>query len=106
MQAIELFLSSIRSPETKISYSIYFRKYQEFMGPDFDLFCGNNPRLIEQKIIEYLVDMRNKGKGYSTIHNYAAAVLAFYKINDLALNITKINRFIPVQKKVKKEARK
>jgi integrase len=101
MQAIELFLSSIRSPETKISYSIYFKKYQEFMGPD--LFCGNNPSLIEQKIIEYLVEMRNKGKGYSTIHNYAAAVLAFYKINDVALNITKINRFIPVQKKVKKD---
>jgi hypothetical protein len=33
MQAIELFLSSIRSPETKISYSIYFKRYQEFMGP-------------------------------------------------------------------------
>lgn len=102
MEAMELFLSSIRSPETKISYSIYFRKYQEFMG-GLDLFCGNNPRLIEQKIIEYIVDMKNKGKGYSTIHNYVACVLAFYKINDVALNITKINRFIPVQKKVKKD---
>jgi integrase len=102
VQAIELFLSSIRSPETKISYSIYFKKYQEFMS-DLDLFCENNPRLIEQKIIEYLVDMKNKGKGYSTIHNYAAAVLAFYKINDVALNINKINRFIPEQRKVKKD---
>lgn len=102
VQAIELFLSSIRSPETKISYSIYFKKYQEFMGSG-DLFCDNNPRLIEHKIIEYIDEMKNKGKGYSTIHNYVSAVLAFYKINDVALNVTKINRFVPVQKKVKRD---
>jgi integrase len=68
-----------------------------------DLFCGNSPRLIEEKIIEYIVDMKSKGKGYSTIHNYAAAVLAFYKINDVVLNVTKINRFIPVQRRVRKD---
>lgn len=42
-----------------------------------DLFCGNNPRLIEEKIIEYIGNMKANGKGYSTIHNYAAAFLAF-----------------------------
>jgi integrase len=102
MLALELFLSSIRSPETRNKYSIYFNKYQEFMGID-DLFCGKNPRLIEEKIIEYLVHMRNNGKGYSTIHNYAASVLAFYKINDVTLNISKINKFIPVVQKVRKD---
>ena len=47
--------------------------------------------------------MKAKGKGYSAIHNYTAAVLAFYKINDIVLNVTKINKFIPAQKKVKKD---
>jgi integrase len=47
--------------------------------------------------------MRNNGKGYSTIHNYASCVLAFYKIHDIALNVTKINKFIPAQKKVRKD---
>ncbi len=102
MQKIELFLSSIRSPETRMCYNIYFKKYQEFMGQN-DLFCGDNPRLIEEKIIEYIVNMKANGKGYSTIHNYAAAVMAFYKINDIVLNVAKINRFIPVQKKVRKD---
>lgn len=68
-----------------------------------DIFCGNNPRLIEHKIIEYIDNMKSQGKGYSTIHNYASAILAFYKINDVPLNFTKINRFIPVQKKVRKD---
>lgn len=70
MEAIELFLSSIRSPETKVSYGIYFKKYQEFIASK-DLFFGNNPRLIEHKIIEYIDNMKKIGKGYSTIHNYA-----------------------------------
>ena len=102
MQRIDLFLASIRSPETRMCYNIYFRKFQEFMGEN-DLFCANNPRLIEGKIIEYIVNMKENGKGYSTIHNYVAAVMAFYKINDIVLNVTKINRFIPVQKKVRKD---
>jgi len=83
-------------------YSIYFRKYQEFMRND-DLFCQNNLRLIEQKIIEFILQMRNDGKGYAAIHNYVASVLAFYKINDIYLNVAKINKFIPLQKKVRKD---
>lgn len=102
MQALELFLSSIRSPETRNMYSTYFGKYQEFMGLD-DIFCQNNPRAIELKIIEFIMKMKSKGKGYSTIHNYIAAVLAFYKINDIILNVAKINKFIPIQMKVKRD---
>jgi hypothetical protein len=63
-------------------YSTYFRKYQEFIGFN-DIFCKNNPRAIELQIIEFIMGMKSKGKGYSTIHNYVAAILAFYKINDL-----------------------
>jgi integrase len=103
MQALELFLSSIRSPHTKKAYDGYFKKYQEFVGVNEDIFCRNNPRLIEQKIIEFITDMRARGKGYSAIHNYAAAVLAFYKINDVVLNISKINKFIPLQIRVRKD---
>ena len=59
--------------------------------------------LIEHNIIEFIVDMKAKGKGDSAIHNYTAAVLAFYKINDIVLDVTRINKFIPAQKKVKKD---
>ena len=103
MQALELFLSSIRSPHTKQAYNGYFKKYQEFIGINEDIFCRNNPRLIEQKIIEFITDMKARGKGYSAIHNYAAAIFAFYKINDVVLNVSKINKFIPVQSRVRKD---
>lgn len=103
MQALELFLSSIRSPHTKQAYNGYFKKYQEFLGINEDIFCGNNPRLIEHKIIDFITDMKARGKGYSAIHNYVAAVLAFYKINDVVLNVSKINKFIPLQTRVRKD---
>ena len=102
MQALDLFLSSIRSPETRNGYNTYFKKYLDFLQAD-DIFYGNNPRLIEQKIIEFLIDMRSKGKGYSVIHNYISAVLAFYKINDVILNISKINKFVPQNRKVRND---
>ena len=102
MQALDLFLSSIRSPETRNGYNTYFKKYLEYLQTD-DIFYGNNPRLIEQKIIEFLIDMRNKGKGYSSIHNYISAVLAFYKINDVILNISKINKFVSENRKVRND---
>ena len=100
MQALDLFLSSIRSPETRNGYNTYFKKYLDFVQTD-DIFYGSNPRLIEQKIIEFLIDMRNKGKGYSSIHNYISAVLAFYKINDVILNISKTqSRHIDIERSV------
>ena len=102
MQALDLFLSSIRSPETRNGYNIYFKKYLDFLQTD-DIFFGNNPRLIEEKIIEFLIDMRSKGKGYSTIHNYISAILAFYKINDVILNISKINKFVPENRRVRSD---
>jgi integrase len=102
MKAFDLFLSSIRSPETRNGYSIYFKKYLDFLQTD-DIFYGSNARLIEEKIIDFLMDMRDKGKGYSTIHNYISAILAFYKINDVILNISKINKFIPENRRVRND---
>ncbi|MGB5091599.1 MAG: hypothetical protein WBN72_11700, partial [Nitrososphaeraceae archaeon] len=56
----KLFLNSIKSKETRNSYEILFQKYADFMGKN-DLFCENNPRLIEQKIIEFIMFLRDSG---------------------------------------------
>ncbi len=92
-EPMQLFLSSIRSEHTRDSYRVYFTRYQNFIDLETDIFFGNDAKAIQDKIIEFIMDMRSQGKGYSTIHNYASAVLAFYKINDVILNITKINKF-------------
>jgi integrase len=83
-------------------YEISFQKYTDFMG-DNDLFCQNSPRLVEAKIIEFIMSLRDEGKSYAAILNYLNAVKGFYKINDIVLNVHKINKFMPERIKVKKD---
>ena len=102
MEQYELFLNSLRSDYTKKVYTITFQKYQEYMGSK-ELFCENNPRLIEHNIINFIVSLKDRGLGYSAILNYVKAILAFYKINDVILNTDKISKFIPEYRKLKKD---
>jgi hypothetical protein len=60
VESVELFPRSCRSLETRNIYEISFQKYMDFMG-DNDLFCQNNPRLVEAKIIEFIMSLRNEG---------------------------------------------
>jgi len=68
-----------------------------------DPFCQNDPRLIERELINFIIEMKNKKMSYSAIQNYIVAALAFYKINDVILNVTKIGKFMPEQKRVRKD---
>ena len=95
-------MNSLRSQYTKRVYSIVFQKYVDFIGNE-DIFCQNNPRLIEHKIIDFIVSLRNKGLGHSAISNYVKAIMAFYKINDFVLNTEKVSKFIPEYRKMKKD---
>jgi hypothetical protein len=73
----------------------------KFVGDD--LFFENNPRIIESKIIEFILSLRNKGKSHGAILNYLNAIKSFYKINDIVLNVHKINKFMPEQMRVNKD---
>jgi len=100
VEAVQLFLKSCRSAETRAVYETIFQKYMDFVG--VDLFCGNNPRLIEDKIIEFLLHLRET-KSSGAIHNYICAIKSFYKINDVALNVHKISKFLPEPTRVNKD---
>ncbi|MDW0252307.1 MAG: hypothetical protein QOA17_10955, partial [Nitrososphaeraceae archaeon] len=46
-------------------------------------------RTIEQKIIEFIISLKQLQKSYFVIHNHVAPVLTFYAINDIVLNVKK-----------------
>jgi integrase len=98
----ELFFNSIKSKQTRIKYSSYLKKYQEITGIK-DLLAEKDPRIIERQIIDFINLLKKQGKNWGSIHNYVAMILAFYKINDIILNVAKINKFMPEQRKVKKD---
>ena len=102
-QQVELFLKSCRSQQTRNNYEVSFQKYIDFVGGDNNLFCNNNVRQIEDKIIEFILSMRDEGKSYSAISNYLHPIKAFYKINDIVLNVYKISKFMPEQIKVNRD---
>ena len=94
LDQFQLFSNSIRSEETKKSYTVYLKKYLAFVGSK-DLFFENNPRSIERVIIDFIISLKNNGKSYFAIHNYLSSIISFYRINDIVLNTTKISKFIP-----------
>jgi integrase len=102
VQEIELFFDSIRSKETRIKYSSYLKKYLKITGIENPL-AEKDPKVIADQIIAFINKMKKEGKNWGAIHNYVSMILAFYKINDVVLNTTKINKFMPEQRKVKKD---
>jgi integrase len=103
-QEIELFFNSIKSKDTRGKYSSYFKKYVEITGIDTaSLLSEKDPRVIERQIIDFINKLKNEGKNWGAIHNYVSMILAFYKINDIVLNTAKISKFMPEQRKVKKD---
>ena len=101
-EEIDLFFHSLKSKETRMKYSSYLKKYLEITGIENPL-SERDPRLIERQIIDFIIKMKKEDKNWGAIHNYVAMILSFYKINDVILNTTKISRFMPEQRKVKKD---
>lgn len=103
-EEIKLFFSSIKSKDTKGKYRAYFKRYLELTGTDINTIVSEkDPRTIEFQIIKFIDKMKNEGRNWGAIHNYVSMILAFYKINDIVLNVAKINKFMPEQRKVKKD---
>jgi integrase len=102
MDCVKLFESSLASKETRKSYMLLLRKYLEFVANE-DIFFKSNARLIEKKIIEFILHLKQQGKSYAAIRMYLAAVKAFYRINDIVLNDSKISKFLPEQKRLRKD---
>jgi integrase len=102
VEQIQLFLKSCRSPATRNAYETAFGKYVKFVGNEDNLFY-DNPRLIEAKIIEFILSLREEGKSFRAISNYLDPIKAFYRINDVLLNVHKINKFMPEQIKANRD---
>jgi len=101
-QSYRLFSSSIRSDETRKTYNLLLKKFIEYLGED-DILLRNDAKQIEGKIIDFIITLKEHGKQYSAIHNYASAIIAFYKINDIVLNVTKKSKFMPEPKRARKD---
>ena len=80
----KLFFNSLSSDYTKISYKVYLDKYLKVVGYK-DL----------NDLIDFIISLKERGCKHSTIINYVKLVVGCCKVNDIVLNVNKVNRFMP-----------
>lgn len=75
------FINSLKSPETKKSYSYALRKYMSYhsLSNYSDLMLADK----EQKIKEYVIHLNNRGVSKSWYMTLFASLKNFYEMNDV-----------------------
>jgi hypothetical protein len=99
--AYDNFINAVRSKSSQKFYLIGLKKFMAYnrIQNVSDMLEGDQ-RLIEAKIISWLVNMRDKESlTYITIQSYLSAVMTFYKMNDIEPRRHKINCYLPEERK-------
>lgn len=94
MQAISLFVQSLKSPYTQKTYTYELNRFCKTLGVDYDKLLSLGTKDIEMKLIEYLIGMRQAGKSYHTCQLAFSAVKHFLSINDVVINKEKVAKFL------------
>lgn len=95
------FINSIKSEESKAKYDVNVRDFMRFCN--IDKTSELLKIKVEQKIIDYIINLRKLKLASHTIHNRLSAIYHFYTMNDVLLNKVKINKYKGEFKKVRKD---
>lgn len=92
-----LFFNSLSSEYTKLNYKTCLDKYLKTVGYKEGLteLLAKQPKEIENDLIDFIISLKDRGCKHSTIINYVKPVVACCKVNDVVLNVNRVNRFIP-----------
>jgi integrase/recombinase XerD len=65
-------------------------------NPDELLIHQENPKIVQDQIIEYLIQLKNPPHSlrFATRSQYLAAIMTFYDLNEVVLNKKKIYRYL------------
>ena len=63
------------------------------------MLLQDNPKLVQSKIIDYIIDLKKQDLSIDAINLYVAAIAKFYTVNDVNLNRTKIGMYMPKRKR-------
>jgi integrase len=104
-QAYRNFIETVHSPFSRVAYKNSLTLYLQFRGiQGCDQLIGEDPKIIQVKLIDYVISLREKNKLHSaTIKSRIAAVKKFYETNDVELKWKKINSYIGRGRKNRKD---
>ena len=90
------FIEAVHSPHTRYSYNNSLSLYLKYKKVDScDLLLQEDPRLIQQQLIDYIIYLREDLKiSSSTINTRVAPLPKFYDTNDIELKWKKIKSYV------------
>jgi integrase len=103
---IYLVTDGLKSKYTKRDYRLAFNQFLRdgVKTKDLHVLLDYKPKVIEQMIIGYIENLRDKGRARNTISLHVAAILHFFVVtNDVPLNKRKITRFIPPDESTRRD---
>lgn len=68
------------------------KKYMEFVGAKKVELIRQDPKIIEQQIIDFMVSLQGLSRATNSLR--MAAVVAPYSINDITLNRKRLSKFL------------
>jgi integrase len=89
---VDLFLDSMKSQETKKDYVDAIKRFILWSGIKKEL-RKNNPTVIQERLIEYVVHLKNRGISYSSQNMVINAVQKYCDAYDIPINIKKVRRY-------------
>jgi integrase len=94
-----IFIEGLKSAVTKAAYTFALQKYMKYLkidNPNDLLKYQDNPKFIQNQIIDYLISLKNPPVSlrYATRSQYLAAIMTFYDLNEVILNKKKIYRYL------------
>jgi integrase len=95
------FINSLKSGETKIKYDYCIKNFMTFV--DQKDYSGLLKINVEERIIDYILQLRKLKLSSNTIRTRVASIYHFYAMNDVILNKTKINKYHGEFRKVIKD---
>ncbi len=92
---VDLFLDSLKSPETKTQYQFHLNRYLKYCNEtEFDFKNNKDREKLSTHIIQYLEGMKRAGLSYS-FRNIALSALKHYlTMHDILLNWEKIQKLL------------
>jgi len=95
-QSYSNFIEAVHSPFTRYSYRNSLSLYMQYKKVDScDLLLQEDPRLAQQRLIDYIIYMREELKiSAATINTRIAPIKKFYDTNDIELKWKRIKSYV------------
>ena len=80
-----IFIEGLKSAVTKAAYTFALQKYMKYLkidNPDDLLKYQDNPKFIQNQIIDYLIYLKSSPVSlrYATRSQYLAAIMTYYDL--------------------------